>query len=179
MIILFTRLAAFTFVLGGALAHADVLVEPFGGYHLGQARQSGLPNQDYKMTNYGARVGYRGVGLMAGVEYMTGEGTEDDTKAKLKPTNMGVFVGYTSPVMLRIYGVYSFDAKLDRTVKTVTDSYSEGSAVKVGVGITSLSLIALNVEYMTSTYGKINNAPVDHKYITGSYGLSLSFPLTF
>ena len=184
MTILFSRavtlsLTALALTLTTVAARADVLIEPFASYQIGQARQSGHSDLDYKTTMYGARVGYRGMGLMAGVEYLTGEGTEDSTKAKLKPTNMGVFVGYTFPVLLRMYGVYSFDSKLDRTVGTVTDSYGEGTSVKFGLGITSLSIVAINLEYMTSTFGKINNAAVDHKYITGSYGLSLSFPFAF
>ncbi len=83
----------------------------------------------------------------------------NNSKYKLKPTNMGVFVGYTLPVLLRIYGVYSFRRQARPHARRVTDNYGEGTAVKVGIGITSLYFVAINVEYMTITFGKINNAP--------------------
>ena len=179
----FTRTALVALTLGLTLgtvdARADVLFEPFAGYQIGQAKQSGQKNVDFKTTNYGARLGYGGFGLMAGVEYLTGQGVEDTTKAKTKPTSMGVFLGYTLPVLLRLYGVYGFDTKFDRRSGTATSTYSEGTSVKFGLGITSLSFVAINIEYMTATYGKVNNAPTDHKYLTGSYGLALSFPLSF
>lgn len=175
------RILILALVLTAPFSHAGVLIEPFVGYQVGRTQQTGQSDQKYKTTNYGARVGYQKMGLMVGGEYLGGQGTEDNGSpaAKLTTTNLGAFVGYEFPILVRVYATYAFDAKLDRKIGTSTTSYDGGNAVKLGLGFTPLPLVSVNLEYIKSTYTKINDVNLGHDLLAGTYGLSLSVPFNF
>src|SRR3989344_6657241 len=91
-------------------AQADFLIEPYLGYHTGEREGGGLTKSDVSGITYGARAGYKHMlGLMFGLDYMTGKWEDDATvKSDLTPSSLGVFVGFEFPILLRVYGVYGF-----------------------------------------------------------------------
>ena len=174
------RILSLALALSTPFAHAGVLLEPFVGYQVGKTQQTGQNDHKFKTTNYGARVGYKKMGLMVGGEYLTGQGTEDSGSpaAKLTTTNIGAFVGYEFPILLRVYGVYAFDAKFDRKVGTSTTNYAGGNSIKLGVGLTTLPFIAINLEYIKATYAKADGNDLTNDLTAGTYGLSVSLPFS-
>lgn len=161
-------------------AHADLLLEPYAGYYFGKMKVSGT-NTDAKTTGpgLGARVGYQTLGFMVGADYMTGMWTDDSNpKNDITPNDLGVFVGYNFPILVRAYLTYVPTSKLKAKNSSATSDL-EGNSMKFGVGFTALPMVSINVEYIKGTYDKANGAKLTNKYNTDSYGLSVSLPLTF
>ena len=168
-------------------AHASLLLEPYLGYYTGSVTCcSPSLSRNQNGVAYGARVGYENLGFMIGLDAMTGNwsvasgGGQDS--GSTTPTDLGIFVGYNFPVMVRIYGEYGFSAQNKYTI----DGYSttdKGTNIKLGVGFTVYPMVSINLEYISDTYTKYsdstssgNNSP---NITDAMYGLSISVPLTF
>ncbi len=178
----FAALAAFSLLTTVAPnAHAELLVEPYLGYHTGEW-ESGTSGEDMKGPTYGARLGYQGMGFMAGIDYMMGM-WEDESNPKndVTPSDLGIFVGYNFPVMMRIYGVFSPDP-LNPSLKFKSNGSSakyEGSTMKVGIGFTALPMVSINAEYIIGTYDEVNGNNLTTDLKTKMLGVTVSLPLTF
>lgn len=161
-------------------ASADILVEPYLGYYTGKY-EVGSTSEDFSGLGFGARVGYKHMlGLMLGLDYMTGK-MEDKAavKSDITPNQLGFFVGYEFPILLRVYGVYNFMDKTEGKNSTGTTKYEGDSGVKLGVGFTPLPLLSVNLEYGFSSYDEANGHSLSPTFDTKYYGLSVSLPLTF
>lgn len=168
------------FAIGFAIpqAQAGVLLEPYLGYHMGNAKQ-GASTLNSTGIVMGGRIGYGQMGLGAGLDIMQGTWTakKDSTKYDTAPSDLGIFVGYTFPVMLRVYGVYNFQS--NTSYKDTTGSFKvKGSGIKLGVGLTTLPFVAVNLEYRSTTYDQ-NSAgqSLTDKIKEDTYGLVVSLPL--
>src|SRR5262249_2347880 len=144
------------FMFVAPAVQAGVLVEPYLGYHTGKVKQTGATDITGKGVTFGGRFGYQQMGFSAGLDYMTGKWTNDATpSADISPTDLGFFVGFNFPMMVRVYGVYNFQVKekVSSSAFNVTD---EGNGIKLGVGFTSLPFVAINLEYLSSKLTKQN-----------------------
>lgn len=157
-------------------AHADLLIEPYLGYHLGSYK-SGSTTTDQSGVSFGARLGYQQLGFMAGLDYMTGKWTDKDTpKNDVTPSNLGLFVGYNFPVMLRAYGVYGI-ANSTKVESSGSSTKLEGSPqIKIGVGFTALPIVSINLEYMSATFDKANGNTFTPNITSSMYGVTVSAP---
>jgi hypothetical protein len=155
------KILLLVFLLTIGTANAGILLEPYLGYVVSGKVESGNENnRSYTVPTLGARVGYQMLGFMAGFEYnMLSPSWEDDqpplTAADLdmKHTNMGLFVGFNFPVMLRVWGTMFFksEAEIDSLAGSIGDTYS-GSGKGLGVGFTGLPFLSINLEYKMFTY---------------------------
>ena len=172
----------FLFIFGQGSAKADLLLEPYIGYGIGQQERevSGV-SLDYTTTGTmtGARVGWQSFGLMLGAEYgyaptMTREltvaalGQAKGTEEEFSGTYMGAFVGYDFPILVRAWATYFFDV----TYSPESGADQTASGTSFGVGFTGLPFISLNAEYRMISFDDIE---LDSSEIF----LSASLPLTF
>jgi hypothetical protein len=169
-------------VVTAPAARADLLIEPYLGYMAGSWSQR---NTSTSMSglDYGARLGYQSLGFMVGVDYMSGAMTDKSSNPgsfNITPSDLGVFVGYKFPIMIRVYGVYNFmsDPKYTYGADTMKP---DGSSYKLGLGFTALPFVVINLEYYGGTYTKDDHTPAQlpPNITTQMFGLSVSLPLTF
>lgn len=177
----FQKLTCFAALLGTLAftfgANADFLLEPYLGYHVGKIKQ-GSVSDTAKGVSLGGRVGFQTVGFMGGLDYMTGSWTDDHNPNRtLTPTDLGVFVGFNFPVMLRVYGVYNFSTKMKMSGGGVNQTLDGGDGIKLGVGFTGLPFVSVNLEYITQTYKKADGATMLNQVENNMYGLTVSLPL--
>lgn len=178
-------LLAAAFALNCALpkAHADILIEPYLGYAFGKVKGQNsagedITNKDSGVT-FGGRFGWQQMGLMLGLDYQSGQWTRDtDPKLDVTPSDLGFFVGYNFPILLRAYGEYVFSAQEKVSVNGFSNTY-KGSGIKLGVGYTALPLLAIGLEYKANTYDKDNQGVTPPSVKEEIYAVTVSLPLTF
>jgi len=178
---IFVALAAIATLSFAPQSRADLLLEPYLGYHTGEWEIAGN-GEDMSGITYGARVGYKNMGLMLGIDYMMGM-WEDESNPKndVTPNDLGLFVGYEAPMMVRFYGVLS-PGPLNPELKfknTGGSTKYEGSTMKFGIGFTALPMVAINVEYLLGTYDEADGNSMNQDLETKMLGLTVSLPLTF
>lgn len=158
-------------------ANAGVLIEPYLGYLSGSETQ-GPVKTDFSGVYYGGRLGYKHMlGLMGGFDYMTGKLTDKATPANdITPSQLGIFVGFEFPILLRVYGVYGISNKLELKNSSGTSTLEGPSNIKLGVGFTALPLLSINVEYMMGTYDKTGGNKFTPEITSKAFGLSVSVP---
>lgn len=178
--------AAAVFFVGATVApaHAGVLLEPYLGYATGDSEYFNgikMVTEDASGLVYGARVGYSTLGLAFGAEYQGGAIDIDvKTNDKAKTSDIGVFVGYTFPVMLRVFGTYFFQSKADyESDEAQAEGELSGSAMKVGVGYTGLPLVAINLEYYMGKFDEFDDKALEKDTKVNVIMLSVSLPFTF
>ncbi len=168
----------FSFLIFQQNASAALLLEPYLGYHAGKIDLGGESN--ISGLSFGARVGYQDLGLMLGLDAMTGVWSDSasSSNADDTPKDYGFFVGYNFPVMMRVYGAYGFSSDLERKRNNATTDFS-GSFMKFGVGFTMLPLVSLNLEYLSHSYDEANSNSLSTEVDTKLYGVTISVPLEF
>lgn len=158
-------------LMGSSVSHAEFLIEPYLGYHIGKYDQ-GSADENASGVTFGGRLGFSTMlGLQFGADYMGGEwsiDTDPDTDGTL--SNIGVFVGYEFPILIRVFGSYFFDAELKDEGKL------EGDMIRLGVGLSPLPFIDVNLEYITATYDKFNGASLGTDAKMNMYGVTVSVP---
>jgi hypothetical protein len=161
-------------------ANAGVLIEPYLGYSIGTTEQ-GASENDISGVNFGARLGYKSfLGLMGGFDYMTGT-LQDDANPKndVTPSQLGVFLGYEFPILLRVYGVYGISNKAKFKDRNGSDNLEGGNNMKLGVGFTALPLVSINLEYVVASYDESNGNTLNPELSMKTYGISVSAPFDF
>ncbi len=178
---------------------ASILLDPYFGYAFNGSGDFILSNQTRSIkgsgVSYGGRAGLTKLGLMVGIDYAKDNHSLDITTSgvtrtdKINATHIGTFLGYTFPFLLRIWGTYYFNTTLKGTDPTgqhyidSSDTFKNGSGYALGLGLTPLPLISLNVEYRAFEYGTYENSGYDYAAFVGkdfnySYILfSVSVPL--
>jgi len=182
-----TRLfLALATLLAASTARADLLIEPYLGYgftgHNNAGSVTGVSTVNNSQTGpeFGARVGYQSLGFMLGLDYMTGSVTDNATaKDTITPNDLGVFVGYKFPMLLRVYGEYVplSDPKVSNSLGT---QKPDGSALKAGAQYTGLPFVAIGLEYYKATYtkDKQSSLPYSPNITSDMISVTLSLPLT-
>ena len=162
-----------------SVARADLLLEPYVGYFMGNSEISGGYEEDFSGLSLGGRVGFQSFGFMLGGDFMTGKWEDDGNPSMdVTPTNLGVFVGYNFPILLRVYGIYGFSSKLKHETTNYSNTY-EGDSIRLGVGFTGLPFISINLEYFTAEYDEDDFGAQNPSLESSGYGLTVSLPLTF
>jgi hypothetical protein len=158
-------------------ARAGVLLEPYLGYHTGKDKAAGQADGDLSGVSFGGRVGYQKLGIMGGLDFMTGSWTEkiSGLSADVTPTQLGAFAGYNFPAFLRVYAAYLFQNKAKVTFNG-SSSTVEGNGFKLGVGFTALPIVSINLEYATTTTNKRDGVTYSPEDKVDMYGLTVSFP---
>ncbi len=179
-----------TFFAFSANSQAALLLEPYLGYSFGSADRLNY-EYDYSTPQIGGRVGYQMLGLMLGVDYSMGLGSFDmdakntttgvTTTSKYKKSQLGLFVGYNLPVLLRVWGTYYVNASLEDDIAPITE-YS-GSGFALGAGFTGLPFVSLNLEYRNFSYDESETSgtttALNPELEVSEILLSVSLPLTF
>jgi hypothetical protein len=190
----------FTFCFVGN-ANAGFMVEPYAGFALAGSLEQAATNPiagTYSGLQFGGRAGFSMLGLMGGATYNMAtaadyEFTQLTTTAtnSAKRTDLGIFVGYELPVMLRVWGSYYLDSKLEgesTTGTTFIDSTQtwNGTGIGLGAGFTGLPFISINVEYKSFTFKDVDDSdstPVNSVFTpevtTNEIFVSVSLPLSF
>lgn len=169
----------------GAQAQADVLFEPYLGYHsLTSTLKTSLGSDDDKVTGVtlGARLGYETMGFSVGLDYMTAMWKDDgDPASDITPADLGIFAAYEFPILLRVYGVYVPTSKAKSKDNTGSVDLEGKGGIKIGVGYTGFPVIAINVEMLQTTFDKMDGTaiPFSGKLESKGFGLVISAPLTF
>lgn len=145
-------------------ANASFLIEPHLGYNIHSSTTWGNATVDYNGAQYGARLGLQTLGLMGGFEYnhasyekeVTASGTT--SKADFGRNEMGLFVGYKFPILLRAWLGYNFSAKETQSTGGDINDYLKGSSTEIGIGYTGLPFLSLNLSYKMLSYDEFYNA---------------------
>lgn len=149
--------------------HAGFLLEPYAGFAINGSIEDTDTNPlkgTYSGLEFGARAGISMMGFMGGVTYNMA--TESDYKmtesdqtrdlSRASRTDFGLFAGYEFPVMLRVWGSYYLDSKLEGKSNSgnnpkldATETWN-GNGIGLGVGFTPMPFLSLNLEYKSFTY---------------------------
>ncbi|PIK15916.1 outer membrane beta-barrel protein [Halobacteriovorax sp. JY17] len=194
-------ISLFSLLLFTSQSFAGVLVEPFLGFGIGSGEYvSGAQTADNKYTGpqFGARLGYTALGFMGGLEYRKTSGSlsydkhsgggvwaNSGTDQDYSGTEIGAFIGYELPILLRAYVGYTFNTKweLDKNgtwIGAANDELS-GNTTTLGVGFTGLPFVSLNVEFRMIELDKYKNVSAGTEtsadYSSNEVVLGVSLPL--
>ena len=171
-------LLAVLLVFSVAQARADFLIEPLIGYTIagdvGEATK-----YDASGAGFGARVGFQTLGLMAGLDYQSNSLTLDTTPTETDAdsTEIGLFVGYEFPILLRVWGAYMVSGEADFGA---SGKYKGLSGTKFGIGWTGLPFLCINLEFKSYEYDEDEpGATLNPAAEYTATMLSVSLPLTF
>ena len=148
-------------------ASAGILIEPQIGYILsskfdGTATLSGpgagTLTANYKSSGpeYGGRLGYQAMGLMGGLTYGHSSFSSNSigqSTGTLTTNNMGAFVGYNAPILLRAWLAYNFSAK-----SSLPSTELEGNSKEIGIGFTGLPFLSVNFIYRMYDFTKFTTS---------------------
>jgi hypothetical protein len=169
-------------LLFSSQAHADTkfYLEPYLGYHTNAEFHFSAGNSPSASgLTYGGRVGADYMNLLLGLDYMSGSWTDDASpKDTITPGNLGFFVGYVFPAMVKVYGTYFFADKYKFSNSQGTDNYG-GTEIKLGIGLTSLPVITVNFEYAFGKLTTDNGNTMSNSADVSYFGLVIGLPLEF
>lgn len=133
--------------LMASTASAALLIEPHLGYNLGTSGDG----ESYSGGQYGMRLGYQQLGLMAGLDFTRSnfdqKVVDDDGTTptyKYERNELGLFVGYNFPIFIRAWGAYYFG---NTTKIKSSNTELTGNTKELGVGFTALPFLSLNFMY--------------------------------
>lgn len=181
-------LVALGFLVVTTTARASFLVEPHLGYIASGSQSSwGGLKAEYTGPQYGARLGVKYLGVMGGFAYT--HSTYDlklsalgqTVKSGQKQDDMGLFVGYNAPVLLRVWVAYFLSSKITQTEAGqfgATGDWFKGKTTEIGVGFTPLPLLSLNVSYRMLSFDKVNEGTLPIKYEPKEIVLGVSVPFS-
>ncbi len=172
-------------VLSARPAQASLLLEPYLGYELGKLEYTGTPNASFDLSSaaLGLRLGVAFPVFFVAADYsflVGGSSKQNDansTKWDASGNQLFVEVGAQLP-LVRAYVGYGLMNTFELKNNGTTNKFEGGTAIKAGVGTTIMPMFAVNLEYINSSYDKINgNSPSDSK--SNYFMLNLSLPFEF
>ncbi|NOT77838.1 MAG: hypothetical protein HOP07_02405 [Bacteriovoracaceae bacterium] len=141
---------ALTFFAGAA--HASFLIEPHLGYNISGSGERGsgasLSKYSYSGLQIGARAGYQVLGFMAGLDFTRSsytfetKGVASTVNNDIDKNEVGIFVGYNLPILLRAWATYYFSNTAKYSSSTTETS---GNTTELGVGFTGLPFMSINL----------------------------------
>lgn len=169
------------FSLTSYSANASLLIEPHLGYNVTGDADYETNETKYNGPQYGARLGVQSLGFMGGLDYTHSSFTYKTTGAadsKQKRDQLGLFVGYNFPVLVRAWVGYYFSDK----TKDDDGSSTEGHGTEVGLGFTGLPFLSINLQYRMSTHDTGTSrsgaeAAINPEFETSEIVLGVSLPL--
>lgn len=156
---LFTILGSLLFFAGPA--HAGLMLEPYLTYETSNLRTEPLPgvNLDSKnsgTTAIGGRIGYEllvPIWFAADVSMSSGTFKPDlplYADSTFKKTNIYATVGFDFPILFRAWLGVGISNKMTTSSGGIDRDFSGGSHQKMGLGLTFLPMVSLNLEAFTS-----------------------------
>lgn len=186
------------FVFSGN-TRAGILIEPYLGFSFAGTGDTTIGtnkyDHSYSSPTIGGRLGYGMLGFMAGLDYsmqtfdLESEIGSTTYKDGVKKNQLGIFVGYNLPILLRVWGTYYLSGNVDgddpSASNTLLDSryeFSDGGGFALGAGFTGLPFVSINLEYRNLEYDKLefNGATLgtyNEKLNLSEILLSVSLPL--
>jgi hypothetical protein len=166
-------------------ANASFLIEPHLGYNVsGGVAAWNTVKYDYTSPQYGARLGVQFLGLMGGLDYTHSSFTLNATNVLLQKSSadytqneLGLFVGYNAPILVRAWVGYYFSNKMTSVANT--NNYYKGKTTELGVGFTPLPLISVNLMYRMlsfDTYHSAADSTLSPTYSPSEIVLGVSVP---
>jgi len=157
-ILVIARLGFFLFV---GQTHASILVEPYLGLSIGGQGKARIDSATYAYSFssaiYGGRVGYEYLGVMGGIDYshqnftMTRVGSGGSTSKPTASRNqVGIFVGYDFPFLLRGWATYFLGGQMDLG----SEKFSNGKGLELGLGFKALPVLSFNLSLRNIEYYK-------------------------
>ncbi len=156
-------LIALIVMITQSVAHASLLLEPHLGYNISGSGDTGsgtsLVKYSYSGVQLGGRVGYQLLGLMTGVDYtrssytLEAKGLSSTTNTDLDRSEIGVFVGYNFPILLRAWGTYYFN----NTSTYPNGNEASGNTTELGVGFTGLPFVSLNLMVRMASFDELKS----------------------
>ncbi len=172
-------------ILTSISANASLLIEPHVGYIVSGSTTISSTDFKYSGPQYGARLGYQMLGVMGGLAYAHSTYSLKETTSGATTSNdnkrdeLGVFVGYNAPIMLRAWVGYYFSSK---ATETASSDWESGSTTEIGLGFTPLPLISINLAYRMLSYDKQSvsgtESTISPKYDPKEIVLGVSLPFT-
>lgn len=169
--------------LAPASSHAGLLVEPVLGYTVGQQLElSGVKDYDGGSgLSYGGRLGYQFGPMQVGADFLQSsiEMDSNDFDENADITEWAAFVGMEFPILLRAYAGYIFSAEGETEINNVKVDLEDGNGFKLGLGLTPLPFIDVNLEYRNGTFDefKLGGTKFSREVDYQAYMLSISLPL--
>ncbi len=163
--------------------HAGLLIEPVLGYTMGQKLDfSGAKDYDGgRGLSYGGRLGYQTGPFQIGADYLQSsidmDSSDFDENADI--TEWAAFVGMEFPILLRGYAGYIFSAEGETEVNNADVDLEDGTGFKLGVGLTPLPFLDVNLEYRNGSFDeyKAGGLKVKKEVDYQAYMLSISVPI--
>lgn len=156
-------------------AFAGGYFEPYIGYENGKIKSSSL-DKDINGVTLGGKLGFSNLGLALGVDYMKGNlQIQSSPKVDFDTADLGGFVQYTFPVLLKVSGSYFLSSKAEFEDGTKI----KGDGYKLGIGFTGLPFISINFDMITINYDKYDSGSGNPNVDRKTYMLGVSLPLTF
>lgn len=157
----------------------DLLIEPYLSYTIAAKFKESSKTPTADGLTYGGRLGGDYMNFQFGVDYMTGNWSDDQSPSDtITPSNFGIFFGFKFPAMIRVYGDYFFNEEYKFKSSSGSNNY-EGTEFKFGLGITTLPLVNINLEYGMGTLTTDNGTTMNQNIKVTYYGIGLSVPLEF
>jgi hypothetical protein len=171
-------------------AWAGIYIEPYVGYQEGSAKANVTTSAPAVATvsgqanvhgvGYGGKLGFSFLNTAFGVDYMGGGLSSGGNS--VSTSDVGIFAQVDIPMFLKFSGSF-FILSQETGYLQVNNSAEtdKGTGFKVGVGLLTFPLIAINLDYISNTYTK-SNPPSGYTYSSfsessGRAMLSVSIPL--
>lgn len=171
-----------SFVLSTNQAKAALFFEPFAGMAFNSSGELSGTEVDISGSSLGLRLGFENMGLSLGLDGRKNTWKLDPSSgvnSNYTYTQLGFFVGYELPAMIRFWGNYVFN--LEGVDDDDADTkFTEGSGMVFGVGFKTIPFISLNFEISNLSTKKLKSAVSEIDYDTDytAYTLGVSFPFT-
>lgn len=158
-------------------AFAGGYIEPYVGYETGKIKVNAISyEEDLKGMTFGGKLGYSSLGLALGLDYMKGNlEVQDNPVADFKTTDIGAFVQYTFPVLVKASASYFFSSKGEDDNSTTF----KGSGYKIGAGFTGLPFVTINLDMINIHYNEVDGTSTDPDADRKTYMLSVGLPFNF
>lgn len=179
--------AALVSVAAPSVARADIMIEPFVGYHAGTVKVNS--DETISGVGYGARLGYEFLLLYGALDYEADQGTLSTSggDASLNGQNIWLDLGVRLP-LVRAWVGYGVQNNFGATISGVTSTL-KGTGYKAGVAFTGIPLICINLEYRMVTFNTYNAgtgsgdqslsaAGISNGTYSGAF-VSVSLPISF
>lgn len=167
----------------GTQAQAGLLLEPYIGYNFTAIETDAGEGKAAKGPILGGRVGWTLLGtVFVAFDYSTGdiEWDPENSLPKLDGTltRMGITAGADIPIApLRAWAGY-YKSKFEPSESGMDVKMEDGKGVKIGLGLTFLPIIDINLEYFNAKYDnyKANGTVYNEEITDRGLMLSLSAP---
>lgn len=147
-------------------SRASVLVEPYLGLAIGGGGKAQLNSTTYEYSYsseiYGGRLGYEYLGIMGGLDYSYQSFQMEKaapvgaaTKSDAKRSQVGLFIGYDFPFLLRGWATYFLSGQIDMGI----EKFSHGRGFELGLGFKALPFLSFNLSLRNIEYYKYTTSP--------------------